>query len=121
MFPHRSSAKLNEAPPSAADLGGGKAAKHLRSPLLEGGDFENEEDSIEINKGKRLRSHVLGGTGQKIEDDFAARVPDSDPNALRSPLLVARVPQPEKPTAAPPTTRQTSQPVDANAPASSNT
>jgi len=119
MFPHRSHSKLNQPAADIVAPGGGKPAKHLRSPLLDTGDFKDEEEeSAEITKGKRLRSPVLGGSLSQGEDDFIARVPESDPNALRSPLLIARVSQPEKPPVSPPPAQQTNKPVAASPPPS---
>jgi hypothetical protein len=119
MFPHRSNSKLNQPAADVIDPAGGKSAKHLRSPLLDTGDFKDEEEeSAEIIKGKRLRSPVLGGSQSQVEDDFIARVPESDPNALRSPLLIARVQQPEKPPVSPPPAQPTNQPATASPPPS---
>jgi hypothetical protein len=97
-FPHRQS---SEAPKIER-----KSSGKLKSPLLDPGDFNPEEQFAEPNLQAKagglakahhhLRSPLLGGTDEDYyeEEDYEDEQPD--PTALRSPLLAARSPRHER-------------------------
>jgi hypothetical protein len=112
MFPHRSrpgattgpNAQVPQEPDAEPRSPKPPGKGGLRSPLLGGDDVDQHDDEDDFSNPnqprKRLRSPVLDGGNPRSNNRFMPEPPAEireESNVLRSPLLAAKVPLPEKP------------------------